>query len=383
MEILSKNNQSSSEDIMINNNNLKNINNKNFATIIEENYVSIPEFYSDKSVFITGATGFLGKILVEKLLRSCPNIKNIYLLMRPKKEQKMHERLLEIFKVPLFDKIREENPEYFLKVIAIGGDMKSHELGISDHDQQILIQNVSIIFHCAATVRFNEKIKEAIEINVKGTQKLMDLSRQMDDLKAFVYVSTAYSNCDRREVDEIFYEVPFNSQAVINMTQNFPDEFLDQCTDSLIGKRPNTYTFTKAIAEDVIRRETNLPIAIVRPSIVTATVSEPMPGWIDSLFGPTAVVAANGKGIFHTMICDESIVVDFIPADTAINVMIAAAWKTAQLKSPETFIYNATTSTKNPVTWGKFCETMVDITVKNPYGKIIKVFVLKNISILA
>ena len=46
-----------------------------------------------------------------------------------------------------------------------------------------------------------------------------------------------------------------------------------------------------------------------------------MPGWIDSLFGPTAVVAANGKGIFHTMICDESIVVDFIPADTVSHII--------------------------------------------------------------
>lgn len=103
--------------------------------------------------------------------------------MRPKKEQKMHERLVEIFKVPLFDKIREKNPEMFSKVIAIGGDMKSYELGISDSDQQVLFKNISIIFHCAATVRFNEKIREAIEINVKGTQKLMDLSRQMDNLK--------------------------------------------------------------------------------------------------------------------------------------------------------------------------------------------------------
>ena len=54
MEILLKNNQISSEDIKINNNNVKNVNNKNFATIIEENYVSIPEFYSGKSIFITG-----------------------------------------------------------------------------------------------------------------------------------------------------------------------------------------------------------------------------------------------------------------------------------------------------------------------------------------
>jgi len=103
--------------------------------------------------------------------------------MRPKKEQKMHERLAEIFKVQLFDKIREKSPELFDKVIAIGGDMKSYELGISDADQQVLVQNVSIIFHCAATVKFNEKIREAIDINVKGTQKLMDLGRRMEGLE--------------------------------------------------------------------------------------------------------------------------------------------------------------------------------------------------------
>jgi hypothetical protein len=41
-------------------------------------------------------------------------------------------------------------------------------------------------------------------------------------------VSTAYSNCDRVEVDETFYEVPINSNAVIDMTEKFPEEFLDQ-----------------------------------------------------------------------------------------------------------------------------------------------------------
>ena len=56
----------------------------------------VVDFYNDKSVFITGGTGFLGVTLIEKLLRSCPGIKNIYLLIRPKKGKAAKERLDEI-----------------------------------------------------------------------------------------------------------------------------------------------------------------------------------------------------------------------------------------------------------------------------------------------
>lgn len=58
--------------------------------------LSIPEFYKGRSVFITGATGFMGKVLVEKLLRSCPGIERIYLLMRPSKGQSVECRLQDL-----------------------------------------------------------------------------------------------------------------------------------------------------------------------------------------------------------------------------------------------------------------------------------------------
>lgn len=58
----------------------------------------IQEFYKGKNIFITGGTGFLGIAIIEKLLRSCPDIAGIYLLMRPKKGKEIQDRLVELTK---------------------------------------------------------------------------------------------------------------------------------------------------------------------------------------------------------------------------------------------------------------------------------------------
>lgn len=62
---------------------------------------SIANFYDGKSIFITGGTGFIGKVIVEKLLRACPNIKHIYFLVRPKKGKSCSERMDKIFALPV------------------------------------------------------------------------------------------------------------------------------------------------------------------------------------------------------------------------------------------------------------------------------------------
>lgn len=59
--------------------------------------LDIENFYRNKSIFITGATGFLGKVLIEKLLRSCPFIEKIYILVRPKRGIDSSKRLDELF----------------------------------------------------------------------------------------------------------------------------------------------------------------------------------------------------------------------------------------------------------------------------------------------
>ena len=57
--------------------------------------VSIPEYYEGKNILLTGATGFLGKVLLEKLLRSCPKVNSVYVLVRQKAGQTPKERVEE------------------------------------------------------------------------------------------------------------------------------------------------------------------------------------------------------------------------------------------------------------------------------------------------
>jgi alcohol-forming fatty acyl-CoA reductase len=66
--------------------------------------ITIPEFYTNRDVFITGATGFVGKVLIEKLLRSCPDIKRIFLLLRAKRSKSINVRLDEIKNTPVSKK---------------------------------------------------------------------------------------------------------------------------------------------------------------------------------------------------------------------------------------------------------------------------------------
>lgn len=68
---------------------------------------SLQEIYHEKTLLVTGTTGFLGKVLLEKLLFSQPTIARIYLLIRGKRGSKLDERFKkEILESPCFDRLR-------------------------------------------------------------------------------------------------------------------------------------------------------------------------------------------------------------------------------------------------------------------------------------
>ncbi|XP_066257718.1 fatty acyl-CoA reductase wat-like [Euwallacea similis] len=342
----------------------------------------IQEFYKGTNVFVTGGTGFMGKILIEKLLRDT-EIETIYVLIREKKGKTPHMRIDSLFDDVIFDRVKAEKPKCRNKIEAIPGDCSLAGLGISITDRQKLISNINVVFHVAATVNFNEQIKLAYNINVNGTKNLLNLAREMTSLKSVMHVSTAFSNCTRLEIDEQIYDHPLRCSDVEAVLEKMSEHESDLCTSQFLGNWPNTYTFTKAMAESLIKDISNgIPIGIFRPGIVVSTYKEPFTGWIDNLYGPTGMTVGTISGFLRVSFADEMQQADIVPVDTCVAGLIAAAWNTAQRnierKTENIPVFNYVSSPENPIIWREFRD--LNMIYGNTYASCNAIWCPFNIS---
>ena len=121
--------------------------------------VNINEYYDGKNVLITGATGFIGKLLIEKLLYSCDTLNKIYCVIRDKNGHSAEERLNEITSCKVFDKLRKKDPNFRDKLVPITGNILENDLNINGRTLGELKDNVNIIFNLAGTVDLDLDIK--------------------------------------------------------------------------------------------------------------------------------------------------------------------------------------------------------------------------------
>jgi fatty acyl-CoA reductase len=122
-------------------------------------YLSVRDTFRGRHVFITGASGFLGKTLVEKILREVPDVGGLYLLIRPRKGFSVDERMRqEVVQSEIFTRLRAERGaadfDAFVraKVHAVPGELTHENCGMTPEWRARLYASIEIIMHVAAVV---------------------------------------------------------------------------------------------------------------------------------------------------------------------------------------------------------------------------------------
>ena len=314
------------------------------------------------------------------------------MLLRSKKGATPQQRLdKEFTECKLFEHMNKSLIK--TKLVPLDGDLTSDRLGLNSADIEQLSSNINIVFHVAASVRFDDPLKKCVRYNVIGTKTVLELCHQMINLDCLIHVSTAYAYCHMKRSEECLYPLKASASQVIEACNWMDDQTLNQCSELLMEGRPNTYTFTKAVAEHYVNENRGqLPVAIARPSIVTASLHEPFAGWVDSINGPGGASLLGTLGIARSMHCRPNYTADLIPIDIVTNALIVIAWKTAtdykahQLEhnnncrskadqgstSTTLPIYNVTSGDVNPTTWEKFLEYGREVAFSMPSIRMVR-----------
>ncbi|XP_055806835.1 probable fatty acyl-CoA reductase 4 [Solanum dulcamara] len=270
----------------------------------------IEEFLEGKTIFITGATGYLAKILSKKILRVQPNVKKLYLLMRAPDSNSAKQRFNnQIIKTDLLGVLREKlgtNLHGFLedKVFPVAGDIACDSLGINSELKDEMCREIDIIGPMYHVLKF-----------AKQYSKLMMLLHRKD------WLFSAYV-CGEKE--GLILEKPFSygetlngsSHLDIDVEKKLVEEALKDLQDRNAREKevtlamralgierarlhgwPNTYSFTKSMREMLlVHLKEDFQLIILPPTIILSTYKEPFPGWIEGMRTMDTFIVSYGKG---------------------------------------------------------------------------------------
>jgi 1-acyl-sn-glycerol-3-phosphate acyltransferase len=278
-----------------------------------------------KKIFLTGVTGFIGKVVLEELLRRRQelDLDKVFLLIRPgKKNPSPLGRFQdEVASSGCFQFLQEDWTD---RIVVVAGDLTQDHCGISESDRKTLAREATHIINCAASVEFDLPMQLAASSNILSSLNVLALAKQCPRLQSMVSVSTAYVTPFRQSEGKAIGEhlAPLRRPA------------RDIYRDILEGRKterellsetghPNTYTFTKCLAEHLLEENKGqVPLKIVRPSIVSAAWRYPFAGWIDSHAAFAGFVALIGSGYMRAVIAQYETLLDVVPVDEVATRII-------------------------------------------------------------
>jgi thioester reductase-like protein len=378
--------------------------------------LSVRENLAHRHLLLIGVTGFIGKVWLVDLLENIPNIGKITLLIRRNRTTSAKRRFEKIVEEsPTFDTLQERHGGKlgaFLKekVEVVEGDVSLPGLGLDLLTQERLVKSLHLIVNSAGLTDFNPDLRDAISSNVDSATHLLAFLRKCNHA-GLMHLSTCYvvGMRDGRVTEELREnynpandaqfdaerEVDSLRETIRRVVERAESPELDRALRrqalgrggneeaaplgeldgvlkrnrarwarnrlTRIGLRraqhlgwPNTYTFTKSLGESILaRRGHDLPIAIVRPSIVESSERSPFTGWNEGIntSGPLSYLLGTN---FRQLPSNARKCLDVIPVDMVCRGMTLIA--AAVIARRHARLYQLATSAINPVNMGRSIE---------------------------
>jgi fatty acyl-CoA reductase len=381
----------------------------------------IREQLAGKRIAVTGATGFLGTALVERLLRQVPDCE-LVLLVRPGRRGAQERIAREVLKNDAFDRLRREVDDFAgqvtARVTAIAGDVATDGLGL-DADGRALLATCDIVIHSAATVSFDSPLDTAVEVNLLGPVRIAQMLGELGVTPHLVAVSTCYVAGSRRgdAPEELVDESPFfvdvdwrrevaaarRARTDTETASRTPEQLatfrklarhelgaagtplLAAKTESLRVKWvedrmaeagraragslgfPDAYAFTKALGERALAESRGaVPVSIVRPSIIESALSEPTPGWIRGFRMAEPVIISYARGLLDAFPGVPEGIVDVIPVDHVVAAICAVAARGPKPDTSKPDVVQVASGSINPLRYGVLVDLVREWFTEHP-----------------
>ena len=362
----------------------------------------IADALGGKTILVTGSTGFLGKSIVEKCLRSIPDIARIDLAIRSSARRPAAERLeREVLSSPAFKRLKGDlGEEGFTKLArakldVVEIDLGRDGLGLTDQGRERL-RACDVVIHSAAAVEFDNPADLSAQTNLMGAARLVEALRASGARPHLVHVSTAYvggmlrglvreeppldPGLNWRHEAEVLTNLrgpveeesrrpeilnrlrrearsrmgPAGTPAVARTTERLRDRWVKERLIERGRVHANAmgfsdiYSFTKAMAEQaVVELHGDIPLSIVRPSIIESALDEPFGGWLEGFRMAEPLILAFGRNILRDFSGLPDALLDIIPADFVVNTVLAVAANPPPDARPR--VYHAASGSRNPL----------------------------------
>ncbi len=368
------------------------------------------DFYTAKTVLLTGGTGLLGKVLLERFLSHLSDVNKVYVLVRPKTRPgaspvSVEDRLKqEVYDSQILDPLKSRLGDSFealfnAKVQAVSGDVALDNLGLAPEVYDRLQREVDIIINCAAVVSFDAPLDKAVGLNTLGPRCIAEFARGCKEA-FFAHVSTCYVNATRkgpvpeelpdptRTVGHINglpqtpYELEKEISAILEKAQSVRGQarHLDRAESERLDRElsklgmdwahsrgwQDVYTFSKAMGEQMFVRGTEgMKAAIIRPAIIEGAWRSPLPGWLNGYRMLDPLIVAYGRGRMIDFPGNRNGILDIIPVDMVANAILAIISSASESYTRK--VYQIASGMENPITLGGFADQVDAYFQMNPF----------------